>query len=285
MKFSDLHESEQRGTLTFPVSYYYITSDDPRYIMKPHWHKDFEIIKVITGEFRVFLNNIPYNLHRGDILFVPCGALHRGEPKNSIYECIVLDLNFLRHSRNDSISSFLSPLINGNLSINCLLNKTDNLIYATANSLFNSMRSKNDFFELDVCSLLLKLFCELYRNNYIFSSKKIQKSGKQAQNIIKMLDWIEENLFDVITLKKLSEVSGLNEKYICKIFKDYTSKTPVSYINEMRIEAACHEMTANGSSVTKAAFDCGFNDLSYFSKVFKSYKGISPKEYRNRKFV
>lgn len=48
----------------------------------------------------------------------------------------------------------------------------------------------------------------------------------------------------------------------------------------MRIEAACHEMKVNGSSVTQAAYNCGFNDLSYFSKVFKLYKGISPKDYK-----
>lgn len=47
MKFSDFHEIEQRGTLNFPVSYYHISETTPRYIMVPHWHKDFEIIRVI----------------------------------------------------------------------------------------------------------------------------------------------------------------------------------------------------------------------------------------------
>lgn len=280
MKFSEYNEIEQRGTLAFPVGYYYITSEDSRYIMKPHWHRDFEIIRVISGEFKVFLNNVPYTLHGGDLIFVQCGILHRGDPENCIYECIVLDLNLLRRRQNDTVNDFITPIINGNMGLNCMLNRNDDLIYATANSLFTAMRVKDSFYELDVCSLLLKLFSQLYRENYIFTSKKNQNSGRQTQNIIKLLDWIEENLYDTITLEKLSEVSGLNEKYICRIFKKYTSKSPISYINEMRIEAACHEMKVNGSSVTQAAYDCGFNDLSYFSKVFKLYKGISPKDYK-----
>ena len=280
MKFSDFHEIEQRGTPNFPVSYYHISENSPRYIMVPHWHKDFEIIRVISGDFKLYLNNISYTLTAGDIIFVSCGTLHRGEPKNCIYECIVLDLNFLRRKSNDIISTFITPIINGNSVINCVLNKNDDLIYATANALFSAMRNKESYFELEVSSLLLKLFSLLYKANYIRTAKETKTAGKQSQNIIKMLDWIEENLTEPISLEKLSEISGLNEKYICRIFKEYTSKSPITYINELRIESACHEMTVNSSSVTKAAYDCGFNDLSYFSKVFKAYKGMSPKDYK-----
>ena len=281
MKFSDFHEIEQRGTLNFPVSYYHISKNTPRYIMVPHWHKDFEIIRIISGDFKIYLNNISYTLTAGDIIFVGCGTLHRGEPENCIYECIVLDLNFLRRKSNDIISTFITPIINGNSAINCVLNKTDDLIYANANALFSAMRNKENYFELEVSSLLLKLFSLLYKENYIHSSKENKSTAKQTQNVIKMLDWIEENLTEPISLEKLSEISGLNKKYICRIFKEYTSKSPITYINELRIEAACHEMTVNSSSVTKAAYDCGFNDLSYFSKVFKTYKGISPKDYKS----
>lgn len=72
----------------------------------------------------------------------------------------------------------------------------------------------------------------------------------------------------------------MNEKYICGIFKKYTSRSPISYVNELRIDCACHEMTVNNKSVTQAAYDCGFNDSGYFTKAFKKFKGISPSEYK-----
>lgn len=69
--------------------------------------------------------------------------------------------------------------------------------------------------------------------------------------------------------------SLLCRKYLCRIFKEYTGKTVVDYINELRIDNACHEMTVKGMSVTRAAYDSGFNNLSYFCKVFKHYKGVT----------
>lgn len=77
----------------------------------------------------------------------------------------------------------------------------------------------------------------------------------------------------------LSSISGFSEKYLCRIFKEYTSKTPITYINELRIEKACNEMGINKKNITYAAYESGFNDLSYFCRTFKKYKNITPKEY------
>ena len=125
MNISDLNEIEQRGTLNFPVSYYYLSEQNPRYVMTAHWHKDFEIVRVISGGFKIYLNNILYTLNAGDIIFVQCGTLHRGEPQNCVYECIVFDLNFLKRKSNDIISTYITPLINESSEINCILNKND----------------------------------------------------------------------------------------------------------------------------------------------------------------
>jgi AraC-like DNA-binding protein len=67
--------------------------------------------------------------------------------------------------------------------------------------------------------------------------------------------------------------------YLCKIFKAYTGKTPSQYINSVRIENACTEMKQTDKSITQIALENGFNDISYFCKVFKKHKGISAKKY------
>jgi AraC-like DNA-binding protein len=55
-----------------------------------------------------------------------------------------------------------------------------------------------------------------------------------------------------------------------------TGKTPVEYLNEYRIERATQKLLSSDQSVTDIAYSCGFNDLSYFIKTYKSHKGISP---------
>ena len=132
--------------------------------------------------------------------------------------------------------------------------------------------------------ILFRIFSEAYKTGLIAPINKNPQTFKKNHTVISLLNWIEDNYTENITLERLSEISNLSEKYICRIFKEYTSKTPISYINEIRIDAACHEMIANRKSITDAALACGFNDLSYFSKMFKRYKNMSPQKYKKLYF-
>ena len=96
-----------------------------------------------------------------------------------------------------------------------------------------------------------------------------------------LLDKIEREYSRKITLAELSEIAQINEKYLCRFFKEFTGQTPIDYINRLRVDRACYEMTVNKLNVTETAYECGFNELSYFSKCFKKYKGVSPGQYRS----
>ena len=53
----------------------------------------------------------------------------------------------------------------------------------------------------------------------------------------------------------------------------------MDYVNQYRIEQACHQLLTTDFPITEVAFNRGFNDSSYFIKVFKKYKGTTPKKY------
>ena len=89
---------------------------------------------------------------------------------------------------------------------------------------------------------------------------------------MELLRWLQQNFTEPLRLNTLAEHCGLSEKYLCRLFKEYTAKTPIEYITDLRIEHACIEMTARQKSITEAAFNSGFNDVSYFCKVFKRQK-------------
>ena len=146
--------------------------------------------------------------------------------------------------------------------------------------LFEALKNEEEYYELRVFSLLFEIIHLLYAEGYVKNSGKKAHTRKQTKSILRLLSWIEEHFSEHITLEDLARVSGMNEKYVCRIFKEYTSRSPMRYINELRIDCACHEMTANKKSITQAAYDCGFNDSGYFSKLFKRYKGMTPGEYK-----
>ena len=58
-----------------------------------------------------------------------------------------------------------------------------------------------------------------------------------------------------------------------------TRRTPIDYLNYYRIEQATYQLLQSDATVTEIAYRCGFNDLSYFIRAFKKYKGITPGRY------
>lgn len=281
MRHIDYIEKKRHGSLNFPIEYYYLDASKPQYVMQPHWHKEFEIIRVLKGCFTVHLNNTMYTLKSGDILLVEGGCLHTGEPQNSVYECLVFDPAMLKRQQSDAAEKYISPIIHSQVSVKNAVDQNDTQIRHTVAMLFEAMRKQAPCYELEIYSILFSLFAQLYTQKYITPSVKSAHS-RQTQTIIALIDWLEKNFAEPVSLQKLSALSGLSAKYLCRIFKEYTSKTLVQYVNELRIENACYEMSIKEKTVTAASYDSGFNDLSYFCKIFKQYKGVTPKEYKNQ---
>lgn len=279
MRLLDYNERKRHGSTDFPIELYTVDFKHPQYIMPPHWHKEFEILRILSGNFTAFLNNEKYTLKSGDFLIIKSGTLHCGEPDSCVYECLVFDINMLKRQKNDAAGKYISPLTSGNLTlINPISQKSVDLSDTLA-SLFSIMKIQKPYYELQIYSLMFFMISQLYSEGYaVPSNDKITE--KRVQTVISLLNWIDENFTEEITLKKLSDITGYSEKYICRIFKEYTSRTPINYINELRIEKACREISENNFSVTHAAYDSGFNDLSYFCRLFKYYKGITPTQYR-----
>ena len=282
MKRSDYIEKKRHGTTHFPIEYYYLDKNSPQYVMPSHWHREFEIIRVIEGFFEVHLGNTEYHLGAGDVLLVEGGCLHRGIPKDSVYECLVFDPAMLKRQQNDATEKYVSPIINSLFRINNLVDRVDKDIGDISDKLFSLMRERPSYYELRVYGLLFELFSQLYEKGYITPSDKAMHS-RQAQMITDLIEWIENNFSKPMSLDTLAAHAGVNRKYLCRIFKEYTSKTPIEYINGLRIENACYEIAVKGKNITEASYDSGFGDLSYFCRLFRRYTGLTPREYKKEK--
>lgn len=81
MKFLASHESSTRGTFDFPIELYYVDKMHPRYEMPFHWHMEFELMLVLSGEFSLLIDGRSYLLHKGDAAIISAGAVHGGTPQ------------------------------------------------------------------------------------------------------------------------------------------------------------------------------------------------------------
>lgn len=277
MQYSELNEKKIFGTSDFPIECRVMK--DPDFDMMPHWHKEFEILRVESGVLYLSIDQRSYKMETGDIAFIESGSLHSGILENCVFTYAVFDLSMLCRRKSDAINKFIEPIMCRKISF-CEFFKTgkNTNIESIVDRLFSAFDNSNDFGVLDFYAEAFNLLRALYSGGYI---KKIKntKYEHQLAKIADIIDFIEEHYREPLTLSTLSKKAGMNEKYFCRFFKEFTNITPIDYINRLRIENAAHSLLEAGFTVTEAALDNGFNDISYFSKTFKKYKGVSPKKY------
>lgn len=284
MKYMELNEGKSHGSAGFPVQYYAVDRKHPQFFMPPHWHREFELIRVKEGIFRAHLDDRLFTLAAGDVLVLAGGAVHRGAPEGDRcrYECLVFDIAMLRRQRGDVADGYLRPLAHRHRTVTPFFSGSDTGFSGVFEDLFRTVQEDFAGKELAVFGKLYDLFALFYRENRVTDAEKGLHTRQQSRTAANLLDYIEEHLTDPITLDDLAAVSGFDARYLCRFFRTYTSRTPIDYINAERVERACHEMVFEGKSVTAAAFGCGFYDVSYFSRVFKKYKQVSPSAYRRQ---
>jgi len=94
--------------------------------------------------------------------------------------------------------------------------------------------------------------------------------------------FIRENLTRKISLGEISKVAGLSAPYFSTIFKEEMGENLSSYVNRQRVEKAGKLLLETGLPLSEIAASCCFQDQSWFSKIFKSFAGISPGKYRRQ---
>lgn len=84
-----------------------------------------------------------------------------------------------------------------------------------------------------------------------------------------------------VALQTLSEICFMSPNYFCHYFKQEIGKTPISFINEYRIEKACEMLSESEAPISNIALSVGFDNFSYFIRKFREYKGVAPNKYRS----
>ena len=115
--------------------------------------------------------------------------------------------------------------------------------------------------------------------NYIITSDHAEQN-KSLSSIKNVLDYINSHYNEPLNAKELAGLSNYSEYYFMKLFRQYTGKTLIEYINDLRLEKSKTLLLHSDDSVTEIALECGFNNTSYYIKKFQQANGISPHKFR-----
>lgn len=120
---------------------------------------------------------------------------------------------------------------------------------------------------------MIRKYCMLV-NNY---SRRSYCALVQA-----CMDYIDFHYSEELSLSLLAERFSASESYLSSLFKKGTKMTVTDYINTTRLRQALVYLNASAKTVGEIASACGFFDANYFSRLFKKYYGVSPRQYRRQ---
>ena len=281
-----LKERGSHGSYELPIETY----TDNCYIFQSlynHWHNEMELIYVDDGRGFARLNRESIRLKKGYLLIINSGVLHSMKTDmQSIlcYKSIVFHPEFLSGCAGDWFQEcVIAPLLEHRLEITHLITPTDER-YSSLESLFMEIhechKHKQSYYYAKLKSLFFDFFYELLAGNYL-----IPADNQQPKNITVMkqvFDYIREHYSEPLTVGELTNLSHYSENYFMKLFKEYTGKTLISYINDYRLEQAKALLLHTDLSITEIALCTGFNSTSYFIKKFQEANGCSPHKYRKQ---
>lgn len=119
---------------------------------------------------------------------------------------------------------------------------------------------------------------------FLFAEEFVKKFAARQKStdsdlIKQVLQYIDDNLTSVIQLNEAARYIGVSEPYLSTYFKKTMGENFIPYVNRKKIEAA-EQMLSEGMLVYQVSDILGFENSTYFSKLFKKIKGITPEQYR-----
>lgn len=121
--------------------------------------------------------------------------------------------------------------------------------------------------------------CENARTLASSSYAKV-KVEDDSRRILKVKNFISKNYMDELRLPELASLAGMSSSAFSRLFKLHTGRNISEYIIDLRLGYAARMLVDTAKSISEIGFDCGFNNLSNFNRIFKKKKGCSPSEFR-----
>lgn len=101
-----------------------------------------------------------------------------------------------------------------------------------------------------------------------------------SRRILKVKNFISKNYMDELRLPELASLAGMSSSAFSRFFKLHTGRNISEYIIDLRLGYAARMLVDTDKCISEIGFDCGFNNLSNFNRIFKKKKGCSPSEFR-----
>ena len=235
-----------------------------------HWHEQTETLFVTSGTIKVRVESDVYYASEGDVISVASDEIHSvcAETPEATGYCLITDKAFYEKYNIPADKVRLKTVIN------------EKKLVEKATVIYELLMGKPLCYEAEIISEILGIFSVLYREH------GTEDNGSQMKNneaVKQAVNYIKKNISESISVEEIARHAGYSKCHLCHCFKQMTGSTVVTYINALKMDYAAKRLENEDISIGQLALECGYNDVCYFTKTFKRYKGVSPSKYERRR--
>lgn len=229
---------------------------------KKRFLEKYELIYVLEGALYLKIDEYNVTLSDNDLIIIPPYKTVDGS-KESSQQTSFFWVNFL----TDDPDHF-------GLTFNLVHIKQPEKFIIVLEELINlSHHNKTADFTMDATLILLLSLI----------NKSIEESSSQHLIINKVINYVESNISEPLTVEMVADALKYNKDYISRIVKNYYGISLKKYIDLQKLNLAKRLLTTSNYSIKDISLMLGFNESNLFTKFFKYHEKISPLEYRKKR--
>lgn len=233
----------------------------------PHWHENIEIL-YSHGNGGVICDRESYEVQEHDIIVFNSNTLHAvPEFEGVTHACLIVDGAFLERC----------DIVPEKIKFNCVVRDPEvSAAFLRVAEEVEAMRAGEPYGPAGVKAAILDLVVRLCRDHSISAT-----DGKtRVDGIKRAIGYIKANFDEALTVEKIASAVNMSKYYFCREFHRETGLTVVKYINNLRCREAEKLLHRGKYTVSEVARMCGFENLSYFTRTYKSIIGCTPSDSR-----
>ena len=266
--------------------YYY--SDSSLKSVASHVHNYYEFYFFLEGTVDMQIDDKQYALTYGDVILIPPSIHHMPiiHNTNVPYRRFVfwISQDFYKHLMDKAKAyGYLIELV---MAKGCYVQHHDRITFNTIQSkilnLLEEIQGRRFGRDAQLSLCINELILYLNRLAYDRDHPDYQQDAAVLYHNI--CSFIEEHIEEDLSLDRLSKEFFVSKYYIAHTFKDNIGLSIHQYITKKRL-SLCHQAILGDMSITEAYQSFGFGDYSSFYRAFKREYGISPKDFRDMKYI
>ena len=286
LQYKIYHENKTHTPDDFPYNTYLCSIPLDFKSVNLHWHDEVEIIVIKKGIGIVSVDLTTHSVSAGDIIFVLPGQLHSISQKdNEImeYENILFQTSLLYSDDSDPCTvGYFHPYFSLEYELPWLFDDSFSChqeLSSCIETIDQLCSRKPHYYELSVKGHLFHFFYLLFSSQ---GAPVTFNRSKSLEKVKQIVSYIELHYAEEITIQIAADYMGFSESHFMKFFKQHLHTTFTSYLNGYRLTIAARLLLTEDDSILSISERTGFNNLSYFNRLFKKEYQMSPREYRNR---